>query len=122
MNESPFVNDPFSLVWKAFKSLYPDAECECQWIPDLPEYMGLKPRRRKKGPFGATVFPEDGGKPQVLLDACNSIVFNVEIFAHELAHVAVGVDDEHGPLWEEAFDKIHTAYNYLADKEAEKLA
>ena len=54
MPESPFINDPFALVWKAFKSLYPDAECECQWIPDLPEYMGEKPGTQL---FGATIYP-----------------------------------------------------------------
>ena len=26
--ESPFLNDPFSLVWEAFHNLYPDKECE----------------------------------------------------------------------------------------------
>lgn len=115
MPESPFINDPFALVWKAFKSLYPDAECECQWIPDLPEYMGEKPGTQL---FGATIYPErEGDKPQVLLDACNSIIFNVEIFAHELAHVVAGPDGGHGSAWEEAFDRIHVAYDKLAQEE-----
>ena len=29
--ESPFVNDPFAMVWQAFKNLYPGKDCEVQW-------------------------------------------------------------------------------------------
>lgn len=32
---SPFRNDPFSMVYQAFQSLYPGKECECYFEPDL---------------------------------------------------------------------------------------
>lgn len=37
----------------------------------------------------------------------------VEIFAHELAHVAVGVDHEHDDAWEDAFEAIFQEYNRI---------
>lgn len=29
--QTPFENDTFSLVWQAFKNLYPDKDCKCYW-------------------------------------------------------------------------------------------
>ena len=40
----------------------------------------------------------------------------VETLAHELAHVAVGVEHEHDAVWEEAFDKIFAEYNRLGEE------
>ena len=37
----------------------------------------------------------------------------VEIFAHELAHVAVGVGHAHDAVWEKAFDDIREEYNRI---------
>ena len=39
-----------------------------------------------------------------------------EIFAHELAHVAVGYDAGHGPEWDTAFDAILDEYNRIGDE------
>lgn len=33
--------------------------------------------------------------------------------AHELAHVAVGVEHDHDEVWQEAFDKIFEEYNRI---------
>jgi len=38
----------------------------------------------------------------------------VEIFAHELAHVATPEDREHGEAWKAAFDRIFEEYNRIA--------
>ncbi len=40
----------------------------------------------------------------------------VEILAHELAHVAVGSDEEHGKAWEEAFDAIHNEFDRIGNE------
>ena len=32
--ESPFLNDMYAMVYQAFKKLYPDKECQCQWQPE----------------------------------------------------------------------------------------
>ena len=39
----------------------------------------------------------------------------VETFAHELAHVAVGPEHEHDEVWEATFDAIFKEYNRLGD-------
>ena len=84
---SPFRNDPFSMVYKAFQNLYPGKECECYFEPDLKA--------------------DDGDK---------AYGNATEIFAHELAHVAVGYDAEHGPEWDAAFDAILDEYNRIGDE------
>lgn len=42
------------------------------------------------------------------------IAAGVEIFAHELAHVATAEDREHGEAWKTAFDRIFEEYNRIA--------
>ena len=42
------------------------------------------------------------------------IAAGVEIFAHELAHVATPEDREHGEAWKTAFDRILEEYNRIA--------
>lgn len=105
---SPFLNDMFSLVWTAFKNLYPDKQCECYWDPDIgPEEDGKKP-------YGCTIFG-DNGSVTVLVTPHISVYDATEILAHELAHVAVGDDAGHGPEWESAFSSIHEEYNRIVE-------
>ena len=42
------------------------------------------------------------------------IAAGVEIFAHELAHVATPEDREHGEAWKAAFDRSFEEYNRIA--------
>ena len=51
---TPFANDIFALIWKAFKNLYPDKECECFWEPQIRE------DENGNEVFGLTDFGEDG--------------------------------------------------------------
>lgn len=37
-------------------------------------------------------------------------------WAHELAHVAVGVEHDHDEVWQEAFDKIFEEYNRIGSQ------
>ena len=110
MLNNPFKNDPFAMVWTAFKNLYPDKDCDI-WY-DLRSNIGVE-----EG-YGFTEFPKDGGKPQIVIfmetEPCNQI----EILAHELAHVAVGggENDEHGDAWERAFDDIFKEYRRIGDE------
>lgn len=107
--ENPFVNDPFALVWQAFKNLYPDKDCEVNWYPDLPPADDGNPAH------GATDFGEDG-TVRVFVDTSLRVNDAVEILAHELAHVAVGIDGEHGDAWEAAFDAIFREYSRIGDE------
>lgn len=46
----------------------------------------------------------------------HSLNIQVETFAHELAHVAVGPEHEHDDVWEAAFDAIFKEYNRIGDE------
>ena len=106
LGKTPFVNDMFALVWMAFKNLYPDKECRCVWVPKL--------EKDEDGgqPIGVTTF-YDEGYAFVEIVATITVADAVEIFAHELAHVAAGNNAGHGKAWEEAFDKIFAEYNRI---------
>lgn len=107
--ESPFANDPFPIVYRAFKSLFPDKECVI--------FYGVKEDDGCGGEgHGYTFFPDDGTEPEVTVFSENDTNVQAEILAHELAHVAVGQEHEHDQVWEDAFDAIHTEFCRLSDE------
>lgn len=105
---NPFINDPFAMVWQAFQNLYPDKKCNC--VFDVLE----------KNEDGDTVYGEtwfnDDGSVEVVVDCTLKLSDAIEIFAHELAHVAVGADEAHDEKWQEAFDKIFIEYNRIGNE------
>lgn len=104
-------NDPFAMVAMAFEQLYPDKQYEAYFEPDI--------RNNADGEkcVGLTDFPEDGvGLPAVFVDTELSITNATEIFAHELAHVAVGVGHEHDEVWDAAFSAIFAKYNEIGEE------
>lgn len=105
--ETPFKNDPFSLVWQAFRNLYPDKECEVWYDQHQNDEHDEE--------YGFTQFPDDGSIPQVFIYAEHNINIQVETLAHELAHVVVGIEHEHDLVWESVFDKIFQEYNRIGD-------
>lgn len=106
--ESPFQNDTFSLVWMAFKNLYPDKECEVWWDQHQEDEHDKE--------YGFTHFPDDGSTPQVFIYAEHGVNIQTETLGHELAHVAVGPEHEHDDVWEAAFDAIFKEYNRIGDE------
>lgn len=104
---SPFENDPFPLVAQAFKNLYPDKKYTAYWEPEI---HAEEPGDKK--PYGITDFGEDG-TVCVFVDPKIPVTDAVEIFAHELAHVAVGIDHEHDEEWEAAFEAIFVEYHRI---------
>lgn len=104
MMESPFKNDPFAMIYQAFKRLYPDKPCEI-W--------GDIPQEADKQAFGMTEFPDDGSCPQVFIYSNHPVHQQVEILAHELAHVAVWPDHEHDDAWDFAFSAIQQEYGQI---------
>jgi hypothetical protein len=113
MMQTPFKNDPFALVWTAFKNLYPDKECDV-WY-DKKE----RDENCDTVALGETFFDDDG-TVTVFVDYELQVKDAVEIFAHELAHVAAGEEAGHGEKWEKAFDAIFTEYNRIGDELFEK--
>ncbi len=106
LQKTPFVNDMFALVWMAFKNLYPEKECMCEWVPKLDKDEDGEQL------LGVTTFCDDGDV-FVEIAATITVADAVETFAHELAHVAAGDSAGHGKAWEEAYDKIFDEYNRI---------
>ncbi len=106
---APFQNDMFAMVWGAFKKLYPDKECEIYWEPQIRDEEDGKPV------YGLTDFADDGSVA-VFVKPSLEVADAVEILAHELAHVAVGIEHDHDEVWQEAFDKIFEEYNRIGNQ------
>lgn len=113
----PFENDPFAMVWQAFQNLYPGKECRVLWynmdaIQDDMEIIEEVPGGER---LGVTQF-SDTGEVFVLISLKSIPEVATETLAHELAHVAVGIEKEHGTEWEAAFEKIFQEYNRIGDE------
>lgn len=107
--ESPFCNDPMCLLAEAFRRLY-NKEYRAQYAPvEMWEQAG-------EAPYGETWFQEDGSAPVVTIFTQTPLEHLPEIFAHELAHVAVGPGKEHGPEWQQAFEAIHNEYTRIGNE------
>ena len=106
--KNPFDNDPYAMVWAAFKRLYPDKECRVWW--------DMHQNDEHDEEYGFTHFPNDGSTPSVFVYAEHPVNIQVETFAHELAHVAVGPEHEHDDIWRSAFDAIFEEYNRMGDE------
>lgn len=109
MYQNPFVFDPFAYVYQAFKNLYPGKECKCLFSDNLTDDNGEKV-------FGITEFQDDGSVI-VLISLNLSIVDAIEVLAHELAHVAMGVEEEHGQKWKDCFDAIYDEYDKITSED-----
>ena len=107
---NPFLNDPMAIAYEAFKNLCPDKDCICQWQPDMPK------DENGNEIYGITTF-EDDGKVYVEVSSELKVFDATEVFAHELAHVAVGKEAEHGKDWQDAFDAIYNEYTRIIDRE-----
>ncbi len=105
--ESPFVNDPLGIVWKAFRRLYPDARVDEIWYDneDIKDEDG-------NPVCGYTNFADDG-TVQVIVSSNMNIEATTEILAYELAHVAMGSNVGHSKEWEEAFAAIHQEFEKI---------
>lgn len=107
---NPFRNDVFALAWKAFKNLYPDKDCVCKWADEI------EPDENGSERYGATVFYDDGSV-DVIVSTKLSVADAVEVFTHELAHVADGKDNEpHEESWEKHFDAIFEEYDRICNE------
>ena len=110
MLDHPFKNDPFAIVYKAFKNLYPEKDCEIQWEAEIKDENGVPA-------FGVTRFGFENGKPAVLVcvDPGLQVWDAIEVLAHELAHVAIFPDfADHCKEWEETIDDIFEEYNRVS--------
>ena len=65
--------------------------------------------------YGLTDFADDGSVA-VFVKPSLEVADAVEVLAHELAHVAVGIEHDHDEVWQEAFDKIFEEYNRIGNQ------
>ena len=104
-----FKNSPFEMLDMAFKRLFPGVKYTAYFEPNIRD----EPNGEKV--CGLTDFADDG-EITIFIDTDLSINNSVEIFAHELAHAAVGVEHEHDEAWEKAFDDLFEEYNKIGDE------
>lgn len=69
----------------------------------------------QKPVYGLTDFGDDG-TVSVFVKPSLEVADAVEILAHELAHVAVGIEHDHDEVWQEAFNKIFDEYNRIGEQ------
>lgn len=79
------------------------------WEPQIRDEEDGKPV------YGLTDFADDGSVA-VFVKPSLEVADAVEVLAHELAHVAVGVEHDHDEVWQEAFDKIFEEYNRIGSQ------
>lgn len=107
--KTPFKNDPFSMIYMAYKRLY-DKPCEIWWV----YHEGSEPEHEEE--YGFASFPEDGSEPTVYIFLEHPVKIQAETLAHELAHIAVGIEHDHDEEWDAAFEAIHAEYEKIADE------
>lgn len=105
-----FKNDPFAAVVQAYKEHYPDAP-----MPDEIVW-GRTVDENGEDVAGVTVLT-DSGKIQVVISPDIPVYGAVEVLAHELAHVRVGLDAGHGPRWERCFENIARSYRNIRKRD-----
>ena len=104
-----FHNSPFEMLDIAFRRLFPDIEYISEWNSSVcKEENGNKV-------CGLTNF-EDTGEIVIFVDPHLSVNDAIEIFAHELAHAAVGSEHGHDEVWEKAFDDLFDEYNKVGEE------
>jgi len=119
-----FDLNAFNLVIEVANKLYPEMEAKISFVPEkyfkkLLKRWGAKNEDVKQS-CGVTMFDDEGKIPVICINASIPCWASVEIIAHEIAHVAAGVDADHGEKWQLEYDKIFTAYS-IAHSEVLKM-
>ena len=104
-----FKNSPFEMLDIAFKRLFPDVKYTAYFEPNI------RDDEHGEKVYGLTDFADDG-EITIFVNTDLSINDAVEIFAHELAHAGVGVEQEHNEKWQKAFDDLFDEYNKIGDE------
>ena len=104
-----FLNSPFEMLNLAFRKLFPSIEYSAYFEQDV------RDMEDGEKAYGLTHFAEDG-EITILVEADLTINNAIEIFAHELAHAAVGIEHGHGEVWEKAFNDLFDEYNKIGEE------
>jgi predicted metallopeptidase len=74
----------------------------------------------KKKEYGVTFFPDDGSRILVEINPALTLMDQIEIIGHELAHVKVGFANGHCNEWKLAFENIHKKYDEIYERESKE--
>lgn len=102
--------DPINLLLEIFARRWPDKRVEVAWVSEL---------KKDRDVWGCAAEGHGEEPWAVMVDVEAPFHAVIELVAHELAHVAVGLthDDPsgHGEAWSKAFDELHEAYTVAVD-------
>lgn len=104
--QTPFYNDPFIVVAEAYKRLF-DKPYIAVWSQHTD---------KDKDSYGITETGEGDPVPVIVIFAEHTVNEQIETFAHELAHVAVGLDHGHDAVFEAALKKIKRMYDVVYEE------
>jgi hypothetical protein len=111
--QTPFINDMFSIFYKAFQNICPkyvlEKSIQIQWVNDIEPIDGEEVS-------GVTRFVDDGTIEIEILTR-QSITDAVETLIHELAHVIVGPIKEHGEAFHKICDALVEEYTRILDED-----
>ena len=85
-----------------FEERHPKNNVTIQYVQGMKE---------KADAWGETFFPNDGGAPVVSIDVEIPVIGAIDVMAHELAHVAMGPNGEHGEAWEKEYSEINNVFH-----------
>lgn len=104
--QTPFYNDPFIVVAEAYRRLF-DKPYIAVWSQHTDD---------DRDSYGITECGEDDAVPVIVIFAEHTVNEQIETFAHELAHVAVGLHHGHDAVFEAALKRIKTMYDIVYDE------
>jgi hypothetical protein len=106
-------NNPLQEIINISTNLFPEIVNKNIYI-QFDSRLGSK--ETENVPYGET-FIDDGTKDIIVSISGNlPIIENIEILAHELSHVIVGIENEHNEEWENVFNKIFVEYSRRIDE------
>ena len=102
------LQNPLDDLIQAALAAYPDMDCVVRF--GSLDGDGL----------AVTIWPDDGGRPEITIRPDVPLEGVLELLAHEIAHVAAGLEAGHGEAWKSAFAAIHAAYENRVAPEHEQ--
>jgi|WetSurMetagenome_2_1015567.scaffolds.fasta_scaffold742852_1 hypothetical protein len=104
-------NNPLQEIINVSVDLFPEILNKNIYI-QFDSRLGSK---ETEGPYGET-FIDDKTKDIIVSISGNlPIIENIEILAHELSHVIVGIENDHNEIWEDTFNRIFVEYSRRID-------
>lgn len=102
-------NNPLQILIDIVRKDFPNLNIYIQFSDSLM-------LNNEDGPFGETSNDKENNFYIITLEARLPFINILEILAHELSHVIVGVEEDHNGKWEQMFSYLFSEYNKIIDK------